>query len=266
MAAGHNGEFFSRLRETTHQVGNKLDPSIVLYYDIITRFSKPGATVWSWYTGGDQAARKYMGMACMVTGRHYVLFACKNTPATTLETVETDVHRARACNYKNFDSPRYSPQHADLLLMHLAGRLQGSCIEFANTMPYSTSEIALGEAKATSVVVKTHPYLSPVQEGLYAACNIKKGMSLCQYWGHVILMGARDTARYTFKMRELKEEPMCYETVMDCKARRINSFPDKPFTVAFVFKWTVGEGVKLMVEALCDIKPVNTHLFLIISA
>jgi hypothetical protein len=225
----------------------------MLYYDIVTRFSKPNDAVWAW---GLDITSRHLGMASVATGRNFAFYAKPSQDTQALTDLEEKVINMRDCAVANFAYPNYTKAHGDLLLLHLGTRKNDKCMLFANTKPSTAQEILQGDTLATLVAIKPHPRLQG-QEGLYAEADIKTGLEVCQYWGKLALLGAHGQGAYCFRLTDLDKEPMVFEGAFECKARRINSFPLLPFNVIFDLQQTAKDGLKMMVSSCMDIPKVT---------
>lgn len=224
----------------------------MLYYDIVTRFSDPGGTVWAW---GVDHKHTHLGMACVSNGRHFVFWGKPEMEEQSVTDMEDLIVSMRRCEMDNFAHPNYSKSHADLLLLHLGTRKNHQCELLARTKPSEPQEILDGDKCATLVCVQEHPVLVR-QQGLYAAEDIEPGQELCRYWGKLALLGAHGQGPYCFRLVELDKEPVVFEGAFNCKARRINSFPALPFNVVFDMQWNQRDGIVLMVHSCLAITKV----------
>ena len=79
---------------------------------------------------------------------------------------------------------------------------------------------------------------------------------MCRYYGNIKLAGAASTIQgaytFSFRAKEIKDGPMHFEGILNCKARTINSFKHK--NVRFDEVWDRKHGYKILVHTTVAVK------------
>jgi hypothetical protein len=136
--------------------------------------------------------------------------------------------------------------------MRLAPEL---CTSLSMTPTITKAMVSKGDAASTLVEIQDEPKLFK-QQGLFFTQDVGKNTIVCQYFGNMCLKGAaaEREGTYDFKFNEakLKDSPLYYEGIHDCKARRINSWDLK--NVTYEADWNDHTGFSLMVQTSRDVK------------
>lgn len=164
---------------------------------------------------------------------------------------------ANNCHYQRPSSPFkcHTEAHATLFMAHFLKLAPELCNALSLTPTITEAMVRKGDAASTLVEIKDDPKLEN-EEGLYFTQDVSKDTSVCQYFGNMCMKGAaaerEGTYSFTFNEEKLKNSPLYYEGIHDCKARRINSYDVK--NVTYEPDWNDETGFSLMVKTSKDVK------------
>ena len=241
----------------------QMDKKITMYYDILDRFTNGPGVVWEWHNQ-KCAPNVHFGITAIMSGHKYVLMASSIMVDDVMVQADKPFAKALSCSSSVINPAFYSVFHGDLLLIHIMIKHAKLSILLCKTAPSDHTQIYKGDMNSTCVDVRDHATLTYStgikQEGLYATKDIKHklhGVHLCRYFGKLALYASNDKQanQYCCKLG-FTDTPLTFVCAFDCKARRINNFPDKPYNVEFYPYLTEALGYHIIVRTIKDIAKV----------